>query len=281
MRGSKQHYLPACLIGGFGVVDKGNSLRQATVAVRLKETGKVFIDKAENLAYGKDTYSLKNPLAGVCPDAIDKLWGLIESELPELINRLESQCLKIEDDERLFFYVATATVRHPKTFEATAKNHNSLNGFEVQHGDYLQIQRLEALQNQFRQVSTWRWRVLHSSDDAPRFMITDRGWAHIGEKGRSSNGLLLPMSPRVAILGYLDEDWLPPRRSPFEEHLYLHNSAIDWINSCACTNKDPYVSIIIAHPDDQERLVGNSILQYVPIDPSGPYQYRYSFGFFD
>ena len=215
--GSNQHYLPACLIGEFGVASKRGGLREATVAFRSKATGNVHLDKTKNLAYRKNTYRLENPLDGVDPDSIDKLWEPIESELPELINRLENRSLGADDDERLFYYVATAAVRHPETFEATATDHNLRNGFQIPKGDYLQIERVEALLNQFRQVPTWKWRVLHSTSDAPRLMITDRGWTYIGEEGRSSLGLLLPMSPRVAIFGYLDEDRLPLRRPPFEE----------------------------------------------------------------
>ena len=46
-----------------------------------------------------------------------------------------------------------------------------------------------------------------------------------------SCGLFLPMGPRVAILGYLDDPQLPPRRPPFEEHLDLCDSMIEWFNS--------------------------------------------------
>lgn len=47
--------------------------------------------------------------------------------------------------------------------------------------------------------------------DAPRFMITNRGWMYIGQEDWPNDGLLLPMGPRVAILGYLDDPGLPPR----------------------------------------------------------------------
>lgn len=279
--GSNQHYLPASLIGGFGVASKGRGLREATVAFRSIATGNVYLDKAENLAYRKDTYRLENPPDGVDPDSIDNLWEPIESELPGLINRLENRCLGTDDDERLFYYVATAVVRHPETFEAIARDHNLRNGFQIPVGDYLQIERVEALLNQLQLLPTWRWRVLHSTNDAPRLMITDRGWTCIGEDGWPSRGLFLPMSPRVAIFGYLDEDRLPLRRPPFEEHLYLCDSSIDWINSCAWTNEDPYVNLLIAHPDDRNRLAGLPHYCDVKMNSYGPYRHRRSNGFFD
>jgi hypothetical protein len=42
-------------------------------------------------------------------------------------------------------------------------------------------------------------------------MITNRGWMYIGQEDWPNDGLLLPMGPRVAILGYLDDPGLPPR----------------------------------------------------------------------
>jgi hypothetical protein len=72
-----------------------------------------------------------------------------------------------------------------------------------------------ALGNQRPVMPAWRWRVLHSPADAPRFMITDRGWMYVGQEDKTTHGLLLPMGRRVAILGYLDDPGLPPpaRRS--------------------------------------------------------------------
>jgi hypothetical protein len=42
--GTKQHYLPASLIGGFGRPAASGRLREATVAVRRKATGNVTGD---------------------------------------------------------------------------------------------------------------------------------------------------------------------------------------------------------------------------------------------
>ena len=86
----------------------------------------------------------------------------------------------------------------------------------------MQYMRLIGLRNQLPQMPTWRWRVLHSPADAPRFMITDRGWVYVGgQENWQSYGLIFPMSPRVAILGYLDDPRLPPRQPAFSENFDL------------------------------------------------------------
>lgn len=52
MSGKQQHYLPAVLIGGFGVAAASGRLREATVAVRRTATGAVDpVDpRAESIA---------------------------------------------------------------------------------------------------------------------------------------------------------------------------------------------------------------------------------------
>jgi hypothetical protein len=44
-------------------------------------------------------------------------------------------------------------------------------------------------------------------------MLTDRGWVYVEEPEVPSCGLFLPMGPRVAILGYLDDPQLPGHHS--------------------------------------------------------------------
>jgi hypothetical protein len=128
----------------------------------------------------------------------------------------------------------------------------------------VQYARVLALGNQRPVMPAWRWRVLHSPADAPRFMITDRGWMYVGMEDWPTHGLLLPMGPRVAILGYLDDPGLPPRRPAFEEHLDLCQSTIDYLNAAAWD--DPYIELMVAHPGDQSRLAA------LPDPPESPHQ---------
>jgi hypothetical protein len=114
-------------------------------------------------------------------------------------------------------YAAMAGVRHP-TFKALADHHQTQQGQPVPTGDQLQWMRAEALLNQLHEMPSWRWRVLHSPVDAPRFILSDRGWMYVREMDWPTLAIFLPMGPRVGILGYLDSDDLPPRRAPFEEH---------------------------------------------------------------
>jgi hypothetical protein len=278
--GKKQHYLPASLIGGFGKPAASNKLREACVAVRRKATGAVDtgFPKAETLAYQPEMYRLAAPPAGVDPDVVDKLWDPVENSLRDLVARLAGRRLEAGDEHLLFTYAATAGVRHP-TFKDLVADHQTQQGLPGPQGDDVQYARVVGLLNQLPVMPTWRWRVLHSPTDAPRFMITDRGWMYVGQEDWPTHGLLLPMGPRVAILGYLDDPDLPPRRPAFHEHLDLCQSTIEYLNAAAWD--DPYVDLLIAHPNDQNRLATLRDHRKLRISAYGPFRYRKSDGLFD
>jgi hypothetical protein len=278
--GKNQHYLPAALIGGFGRPAASGKLREATVAVRRKATGAVDsgFPKAEKLASRPEMYRLASPPTGVDRDIVDKLWDPVETSLRDLVGRLTSRSLLPEDDQLLFTYAATAGVR-PPAFEALAADHHAKQSQAAPQGDEMQYARVLALRNQLPVLPTWRWRVLHSPADAPRFMITDRGWMYVGQEDWPTHGLLLPMGPRVAILGYLDDPQLPPRRPAFEEHLDLCQSVINYLNAAAWA--DPYIDLLIAHPEDRDRLASLPDHQNLRINALGPYRNRKSVGLFD
>jgi Protein of unknown function (DUF4238) len=253
MSGDRQHYLPASLIGGFGEPDASGRRRRARLAAWVKDSGLVERRRAESLAYELAVYRLQNPPAGVDQDVIDKMWNPVESVLPDLVDRLEAGVLVAGDDLLLRDYLAAAVVRHP-SFSDQAAHIYQLQGIPAPSGDNLQIVRLRALQKAGTQVLTWRWRVLHSPQGNPRFLINDRGWSVVQEEGRSDIALFMPLRSRVAVLGYPDADDLPVRRVPFTEHLELCTSWAEWFNGVTAGENDPFIREIIGHPVQAELL---------------------------
>ena len=250
------------------------------MAVRRKATGRVDVGfpKAEKLAYRPGMYRLASPPPGVDRDIVDRLWNPVETGLSDLAARLAARRLQPGDHQLLFDYAATAGVRHP-AFEAVVADYQARHGMSPLQGDDLQYARVLALHNQRPVMPTWRWRVLHSPIGAPRFMITDRGWMYVGMEDWPTHGLFLPMGPRVAILGYLDDPGLPPSRPAFEEHLDLCSSTVIWINAAAWA--DPYIELLIAHPDDRDRLTALPDHGNLRINALGPYRNRKSVGLLD
>jgi hypothetical protein len=166
MSGKKQHYLPAVLIGGFGVAAASGRLRDATVAVRRKATGAVDPADARSgsIAWLPGMYRLAAPPPGIDRDIVDTLWDPLEDKLRDLVVRLTDRRLVPGDDELLFTYAAAAGVRHP-SFADVAADYQTRNGLPIPLGDDLQYARMTALLNQLPVLRTWRWRVLHSPAD--------------------------------------------------------------------------------------------------------------------
>jgi hypothetical protein len=277
--GDWQHWQPAALIGGFGVPARTGRLRHATVAVRWKASDRIRDVSAEYVAGSRATYRLRTPPPGVDKDAVDHVWGPLERELPLVVAQLIARALGARHRQTLFEYAAAAGVRHP-VFVRQVQAWHADRGLRVPEGDAVQLQRLGALRNELRRVPSWRWRVLHATPTAPRFMTNDRGWIYVGQHAWPSRALFMPMSPRVAILGYLDHPSLPPRRSPFSEHLELRDMWIRWFNAALWNDDDPIVAVI-AHPSDRELLRNLPRHEELHLDSHGPYRHRDVGGLFD
>ncbi|MDA8283379.1 MAG: DUF4238 domain-containing protein [Actinomycetota bacterium] len=274
MSGDDQHYLPAALIGGFGIARAGKPLRKAQIVVRELASGEVHPATAEDIAYRRALYRLEAPGPGVDPDIVDKLWTSVEGDLPAMVARLEAASLEADDPEKWIWYAAMSGVRHPTAFAALAARHQQTRGHSEPAGDQLQVMRVEALLNGQAKMHGWRWRILHSPTDGPRFVLSDRGWNIVREPGYEMHGVWLPVGPRVGILGYLDDPRLPPRRPPFSEHRELALSWAEWLNATAFSDTT-ITHAVFAHPDDKQRLRDAVKADGLRVTEFGPFRGRH------
>jgi hypothetical protein len=270
MPGTRQHYLPAAVIGGFGRLAAGKPLRDASILVKDLRTGSMRMSTANNEAHRRALYRLEAPPPGVDADAIDKNWSAIEPKLPGLVARLTNRALVRGDDLLLMQYASMAGVRHP-TFTVLAEHHQTEQGQTLPNRDQVQWMRAEALLNQLEEVPKWRWRVLHSPDDAPRFMLSDRGWIYVQEPDQATRAIFLPMGPRVGVLGYLDVEGLPPRRTPFDEHRDLVASWVTWFNAAGGSDAQ-FTNSLFAHPDDESILRSLPDARHLHVNDYGPFR---------
>ncbi|MGV9350192.1 DUF4238 domain-containing protein [Streptomyces spiralis] len=113
----KPHYLPAALIGGFGVPETGRvvGLRHAKVCVRRrKEPEKVFGPlKAENIAYQYGLYDVDDPSSDLPADFAEAIWQEYEGALPTVIRALEQGTFTKDDWKTILLHVQAQSIRHP------------------------------------------------------------------------------------------------------------------------------------------------------------------------
>ncbi|MDA8342078.1 MAG: DUF4238 domain-containing protein [Actinomycetota bacterium] len=271
MSGDDQHYLSAALIGGFGIARAGKPLRKAQIVVRELASGEVHPATVEDIAHRRALYRLLAPGPGVDPDIVDKLWTPVEGDLPAMVARLDAGALEPDDPDKWIWYAAMAGVRHPTAFAALAVHHQQSRGEPEPMGDQLQVMRVEALLNGQAQMHGWRWRVLHSPTNGPRFVLSDRGWNIVREPGYEMHAVWLPVGPRVGILGYLDDPLLPPPRPPFSEHRELTLSWAEWFNATAFSDTT-ITHAVFAHPDDEQRLRDAVMADDLRVTEFGPYR---------
>jgi hypothetical protein len=271
MSGDNQHYLPAALIGGFGITPADKPLRKARIIVRELASGEVHPATAEDVAYRRALYRLQAPSLGVDPDIVDRLWIPVETDIPAMVGRLDAAVLDANDPEKWIWYAAMAGVRHPTAFAAIAGHHQQNRGEPEPVGDQLQVMRVEALLNGQKMMHQWRWRVLHSPTDGPRFTLSDRGWNIVREPRYEVHGVWLPVGPWVGILGYLDDARLPARREPFSEHRELTLSWAEWFNATAFSDTT-ITHAVFAHPDDEQRLRDAVKAEELRVTELGPYR---------
>src|SRR5258708_6726431 len=98
----RPHYLPAALIGGFGVPASGvraSKLRHAKVIVRRRDKPDELLGPmaAANVAVDTDVYRVDHPDRDLPADFAEELWVQYESALPGAVGAVESGTFTRQD----------------------------------------------------------------------------------------------------------------------------------------------------------------------------------------
>jgi hypothetical protein len=208
-------------------------------------------------------YTLTNPPTGMDPEAVDHVLGTLEPALPQVIASLERGEEASEVEEFLLDYVATLASRHPIHFAAVVKEHQARVGGDPIQGDALQMARLHGLQNSLELVRNWHWRVVDNPPDAERLVLNDLGFSYVGQQARLGRGLVVPLSPRVALLGFLGD------KRGFASRLVATPMTIHWLN---CATWSEATRETYAHPDDTALLCSLVEPAEVRVNTRGPYR---------
>ena len=259
----RQHWLPAAVIGsGFG--DRGSGPgREAVVGVRRKRSAGVELVKASTVCYERGLYTLAAPPVGVDANVVDRVLGTIEPVIPAVITSLETGDQTADGEEILLDYAAMLGSRHPQYFREIVGAHTSRIGAEPLAGDAVTLARLQVLQNALEQVRQWHWRVVDSPIDAPGFVLNDRGFSYVGQEQRPSRALFIPLSRRVAVLGFGGQ------QTGFASRFTATSMSVRWLNALTWTDA-PLEAY--AHPFDREMLANLADPTDAPANSTGPYR---------
>jgi len=271
--GGKQHFLPAALIGGFGRVAPGESLREAEVLWRRREWQQSRPAMAASIGYVNKMYRLAAPPHGMSADRVDELWDHFEKPLPDAIARAAARQETSADWTTLIEYVAAAGVRHPDFADAVKRWRTEL-GMPLVTGDQVQVERVSVLTRGMELVEGFRWRFVHRPAFGPRIVLNDRGWSYVGQQDRPGRGLWVPLNSEVALLAWLQRGVLG-----VFDHLTLWPGWAAWLNTATWVDAP---SFVVGHPD--EGCILDQLTHIDDITPKlerfGPYRDRRLQGLF-
>jgi hypothetical protein len=233
------------------------------VSVRRKRSAGVELVKASTVCYERGLYTLAAPPAGVDANVVDRVLGTIEPVIPAVITSLEMGDQAAEGEEILLDYAAMLGSRHPKYFREIIDAHTTRMGEQPLAGDAVNLARLQVLQNALEQVRQWHWRVVDSPSDAPGFVLNDRGFSYVGQEQRSGRALFIPLSRRVAVLGFAGQ------KTGFASRFTATPISVRWLNALTWTDA-PLEAY--SYPEDGEMLASLADPSDARSNSTGPYR---------
>lgn len=264
-KGSKDHYLPAALIGGFGERAAKGGRRKAKVAVWIDQLGRVEKPMAaEKVGYVRGLYRV--PSVRGSAEAFEKVWQSYEGDLPTAIEHLADEKPSAQDLGALIAHVAFAGARFADFTE-------SLKQWSLEQGRA--ITEAEARRERAGwlsgglEVAEWRWRAIHAPDKSV-FVLPDTGYAVIKPiDTEPAYWVFLPLGPRIGVLvkrAELGE----PNGPDSMDYRQLTWTAGDVLNDASI--RQPNRTVLISHPSRSEELERLATSSRVPRDlRGGPY----------
>jgi hypothetical protein len=194
-KGSKDHYLPAAMIGGFGERPANKPRRKAKVAAWVDTVGKVVITAAETAGWEYALYDV--PGVAGSADMFEEVWQSYESDLPTAIEHLAEEIPSARDLDALVAHVAFAAARFAGFSESVVQ-------WSQQQGGAITEAEARGERGAWlragHEVADWRWRAVHVPDKCV-FVLPDTGYAVIKlEAEEAPFWVFLPLSPQIGVL---------------------------------------------------------------------------------
>ena len=279
-RARRDHYLPAALIGGFGLPSERSSRsRDAMVAVRYRDQTEAVLQTAKTVATQLGVYQLTAPPPGLSSDAIDDLWQEYEPKLHYAIDHFGHASWDDEDWAVVLAHITALAVRHPD-FAHTATRFRADRGDPIGHPDEIQAERVRTLRNTPALLATSRCALIRTGEASSRLVINDKGFTTVEDAQVAPRGIFFPLSPSMGIL-------VVPGIGPHPEHERAWIAcqgewtagAVDMMNHASW--RQTRIRCVIGYPTQVELLASLNDETPLVAPELGPYRRRGIEGMFD
>ncbi|WP_152626645.1 hypothetical protein [Streptacidiphilus carbonis] len=271
-RADLPHYLPAALIGGFGIPNpRRKGARYASVCMRRRATPDVVVGPlpAERIGAEYGVYDVDRPDQDLPGDFAEILWQAYESDLPSAAAALESGLCQRDDWLTILLHIQAQSIRHPD-FARVATEHLTGAGRDAPDRDEVQRQRQRTHLESRALLSQARFAVIRRSKNARRFLLNDKGYVSVGDVALGTRGVLFPLTGNVAVLMAVSEA-VPGddfEAGPLAERA-LNVRGMDIINGSTWELNG--ITCVIGHPDDApwigELEDGDRTVKMPPLGP--------------
>lgn len=268
------HYLPACLIGGFGRPGsrggRRTRRRNAVVAVRFTSTpDQVRPIAAREVAKQRGIYRLQEPPPGVGANVIDDLWDDYEPHLPTAIREVEAGRATDPVWDVIKLHIIAQAVRHPD-FDEAARTYLRATGIEEPSRDQIQRERVRTLDRTPELLAECRIAFVRRPRDGPRFVVNDKGYATL-EDPDNRKGVLFPLSGSVGVLAVTAVGLYEGRAEPWVwGELTLTPGAVELLNEASWRLGG--IRCVIGHPEDAESIQALSVDRELVAPLLGPFR---------
>jgi hypothetical protein len=249
---SRDHYLPAGFVGGFGDLRPGKSRREAKVIARTKSPDAVSGPQAaQTFCYDKGLYQVAQPTAALPADYAEVWWKTYEKDLPDAVLALEAGTAGAAEWQTVLRHIQAAWARH-LDFDRDAAEQKKQQGVVNLTGDCLEYVRKTALDETAKVLAAARFALLRRDRHAEHLVCNDKGFTTFGG---ADEGVFFPLNREIAVLMAVGKA-APGEvhdQAPYAERTinargvtFLNNAAWDQIG----------IRLVFAHPDDEALLKG-------------------------
>jgi hypothetical protein len=251
----RPHYLPAGLIGGFGIRDpREPGSRYSMVCVRRRNApGKLLGPlRADQVAVQNGLYDVDEPDEELPADFAEALWQSYEDALPPAVQALEADNFNEAEWQTILLHIQAQSIRSPD-FDRVATTYLVRTRGGIPARDHIQRERQRTYRESRQFLARARYAVIRRGKTARRFVLNDKGYISFRDPIREMRGLLFPLTSNVAVLMALDTA-LPDSNyeaGPVAQRT-LNPAGMRITNACAWGH--PEIRCVIGHPHDAEMI---------------------------